>query len=55
MEFFRSLLSFILTNLHIPALILLSVAVIILSVEINKQKKDIENLHKKVKQLESNN
>lgn len=52
MDFLRSLLSFTLTNLHIPAIILLSVAVIILSVEINKHKKDIENLHKKVKQIE---
>lgn len=54
MELFRSLLNFIIENLDIPAIILLSVAVVLLSVEINKQKQNIENLSKKVKQLERN-
>lgn len=52
--FFRSFLSFIIENLDVPAVILLSVSVVLLSAESSKQKKEIEKLNKKVEQLKSN-
>ncbi|MDN6385570.1 MAG: hypothetical protein L0J65_02295 [Alkalibacterium sp.] len=54
MDFFRSFLSFIIENLDVPAVILLSVSVVLLSAESSKQKKEIEKLNKKVEQLKSN-
>ena len=53
MDFLRSLLSFVLSNLHIPAIILLSISTVMLSMESSNQKKEINKLIKKVARLES--